>query len=212
MDSVTQRKKDENQLAQEGRLPPGQSLTYKFPVLHYGRVPEFDPDIWNFRVWGDVEQELTWTWDEFNSLPRTSVVMDIHCVTRWSKFDTVWEGVSVRALVEGGFISLGSEAKFVVQHAENDYLEFASEFGLGALALLAFCVLASLWVAIRAQLIRRNGLMKGMGFTAAMAILALLIHSSADFNLQIPANAALFMVILALAWVARHCEHRRPSS
>lgn len=121
MDSVTQRKKDENQLAQEGRLPPGQSLTYKFPVLHYGRVPEFDPDIWNFRVWGDVEQELTWTWDEFNSMPRTSVVMDIHCVTRWSKFDTLWEGVSVRALVEGGFISLGSEAKFVVQHAENDY-------------------------------------------------------------------------------------------
>jgi DMSO/TMAO reductase YedYZ molybdopterin-dependent catalytic subunit len=121
MEYTTQRKKDERRLAQEGRLPPGQSLTYKFPVLHYGRVPEFDPGAWKFRVWGEVEYDLTWTWDEFNSLPRTSVVMDIHCVTRWSKFDTVWEGVSVRTLVEQGIISIGQEAKFVVQHAENEY-------------------------------------------------------------------------------------------
>lgn len=108
-------------MAREGRLPPGQSLTYKFPILHYGRVPEFNPDTWDFRVWGEVEQDLTWTWDAFNSLPRASVVMDIHCVTRWSKFDTEWEGVSVRVLVENGIISIKPEAKFVVQHAENDY-------------------------------------------------------------------------------------------
>ncbi|MFN2158431.1 MAG: sulfite oxidase-like oxidoreductase [Anaerolineales bacterium] len=121
MSNPEQRKEDERRLAREGRLPPGQSLTYKFPILHYGRVPEFNPDTWDFRVWGEVEQDLTWTWDAFNSLPRASVVMDIHCVTRWSKFDTEWEGVSVRVLVENGIISIKPEAKFVVQHAENDY-------------------------------------------------------------------------------------------
>jgi len=121
MDNPLQRKKDERRLAQEGRLPPGQALTYKFPILHYGRVPEFDPDAWDFRVWGELEQELTWTWEAFNSLPRSKVVMDIHCVTRWSKFDTVWEGVSVRTLAENGIIAVRPVAKFVVQHAENDY-------------------------------------------------------------------------------------------
>lgn len=106
----------------------------------------------------------------------------------------------------------GAVGTLFFQHAENDYLQFASEFGLGAFALLGFSLLVSLSVAIRAQLRRRNDLMKGMGFTAAMAILALLIHSTADFNLQIPANAATIMVILALAWVARHCNHKRPGS
>jgi O-antigen ligase len=90
------------------------------------------------------------------------------------------------------------------RHAHNDYLEFASEFGLVAFALLGFCVLVSLWQAVRAQLKRRSRLMQGMGFAATMAIVALLIHSTVDFNLQIPANAGTFMVILALAWISRH--------
>ncbi len=115
------RRQEEEKVRKEGRLPPGQSLTLKFPVLHYGPVPPFNPVTWNFRVWGEVEEEKTWTWDEFNQLPRTQIVMDIHCVTRWSKFDTLWEGVSVRTLVEQGFIKLKPTAKYVMQHAEYGF-------------------------------------------------------------------------------------------
>src|SRR5512145_354311 len=112
------RRKEEERVRNEGRLPAGQSLTLKFPVLHYGPVPPFNPATWDFRVWGEVQQETRWTWEEFNQLPRTSLLMDIHCVTRWSKFDTRWEGVSVRTLVEQGFIKLKPTAKYVMQHAE----------------------------------------------------------------------------------------------
>src|SRR5512143_3048822 len=100
------RREEEEKVRQEGRLPPGQSRTLKFPVLHYGPVPSFKPEIWDFRVWGEVEQNIRWSWEEFNQLPRTKLIMDIHCVTRWSKFDTAWEGVSVRTLVEQGLIKL----------------------------------------------------------------------------------------------------------
>lgn len=92
----------------------------------------------------------------------------------------------------------------LMRHAHNDYLQFACEFGLVIAALLGAAVLFSLWTAIRAQLERRDPLMQGAGFAAAMAIVALLVHSAVDFNLQIPANAALFVVMLALAWVSRH--------
>lgn len=115
------RREDEERVKMEGRLPPGQSLTQKFPVLHYGPIPQFNPATWDFRVWGEVENEARWTWDEFNQLPRTKVVMDLHCVTRWSKFDTEWEGVSVRTLVDKGFIKLKPSAKYVVEHAEYGY-------------------------------------------------------------------------------------------
>lgn len=119
--NVFQRKDEEELRRQEGRLPPGQSLTQKFPVLHYGPVPRFNPAAWDFRVWGEVEEPKAWTWEEFNQLPRTKVLMDIHCVTRWSKFDTEWEGVSLRTLVEQGLIKLKPSAKFVVEHAEYGY-------------------------------------------------------------------------------------------
>ena len=112
------RKSMEDLIHQQGRLPPGQSLTQKFPVLHYGPVPIFNPAAWDFRVWGEVEEERRWTWDEFLQLPRIELKMDIHCVTRWSKFDTVWSGVSVRALVDAGLIRPKAGAKFVLQHAE----------------------------------------------------------------------------------------------
>ena len=116
-----QRKEMEEQVRQEGRLPPGQSLTQKFPVLHYGPVPSFNPATWDFRVWGEVESDVSWAWEEFNQLPRTKLLMDLHCVTRWSKFDTEWEGVSVRVLAEQGFIKPKPEAQFVMQHAEYGY-------------------------------------------------------------------------------------------
>ncbi len=115
------RRKEEERIRKEKRLPPGQALTLKFPVLHYGSVPPFDAATWNLSVWGEVEQEKTWTWEEFNHLPRTQVRMDIHCVTRWSKVDTLWEGVSVKTLVENGIIKLPPSAKFVMQHAEQGF-------------------------------------------------------------------------------------------
>ena len=65
------RRREEERIKQEGRLPPGQALTFKFPVLHYGPVPPFNAATWNFRVRGEVEEEKSWTWDEFNKLPRT---------------------------------------------------------------------------------------------------------------------------------------------
>ncbi len=117
-ESFKRRREDEHRIRQEGRLPPGQSLTQKFPVLHYGPVPGFNPATWTFKVWGEVEEPRQWTWAEFNQLPRTRLVMDIHCVTRWSKVDTEWEGVSVRTLVDQGLIVLRPTAKYVLQHAE----------------------------------------------------------------------------------------------
>ena len=115
------RRKEEDRIREEKRLPPGQSLTLKFPVLHYGPVPPFTPATWDFRVWGEVEEEKSWRWDEFLSLPRTQVKMDIHCVTRWSKADTLWEGVSLRAMVAAGLIQPKASATHVMQHAEHGY-------------------------------------------------------------------------------------------
>jgi DMSO/TMAO reductase YedYZ molybdopterin-dependent catalytic subunit len=115
------RKEEEKKMEKSGRLPPGQSLTLKFPVLHYGSIPNFDPATWRFRIWGEVETPVTFTWDQFNQLPRRKLVMDIHCVTRWSKFDTEWEGVSVKDLIDNHIIKLKPDAKFVVEHAEYDF-------------------------------------------------------------------------------------------
>lgn len=115
------RREEEQQMKKEGRLPPGQSLTQKFPVLHYGSVPEIDLESWEFRVWGEVAQEHTWTWSEFSQLPRMEIKMDVHCVTRWSMFDTVWKGVSPAELIERGIIKPTPEADFVVQHAAGGY-------------------------------------------------------------------------------------------
>ncbi len=120
-DSIFRRKEEESRVRSEGRLPPGQSLTQKFPVLHYGPTPGFNPATWDFRVWGEVEEEVRWTWVEFQNLPRTKLAMDIHCVTRWSKFDTEWEGISLRTLVDQGLIKPKPEAQFVMQHAEYGF-------------------------------------------------------------------------------------------
>jgi DMSO/TMAO reductase YedYZ molybdopterin-dependent catalytic subunit len=75
------RKSEEEKMRNEGRLPPGQALTQKFPVLHYGPVPPFDPLTWNFRFYGELENAREFTWNEFNQLPRYKIRMDIHCVT-----------------------------------------------------------------------------------------------------------------------------------
>jgi len=121
MDTFFFRKSDEEKMRKEGRLPPGQSLTQKFPVLHYGPVPLVDLEKWDFRVWGEVEKPLRLTWTEFEKLPRTPLKMDIHCVTRWSKFDTEWEGVSVRTLLDLGLVVLKPGVNYVIQHAEYGF-------------------------------------------------------------------------------------------
>jgi len=115
------RKEEEQRMHNVGRLPPGQSLTQKFPVLHYGPVPGFDQATWDFKIYGEVETEIQWNWAEFQKLPRTQIKMDIHCVTRWSKLDTLWEGVSVRTLVDEGVIKLNATTKYVIQHADPRY-------------------------------------------------------------------------------------------
>jgi len=119
--SIFGRREEEERVREEGRLPPGQALTNRFPVLHYGPVPRFNPATWTLRVFGEVEQEVLWTWDEFNKLPRTKLAMDIHCVTRWSKFDTEWEGVSIKTLVDQGMIKLKPTAHYLMQHCEYGF-------------------------------------------------------------------------------------------
>lgn len=120
-DSIFRRKGEEDHLKQEGRIPPGQSLTNRFPVLHYGPVPTFNPATWDFRISGEVEKPQRFTWDEFNQLPRVKMTIDIHCVTKWSKFDTVWEGVSVRTLLDQGLFKLKPDAHFVMELAEYGF-------------------------------------------------------------------------------------------
>jgi O-antigen ligase len=97
-------------------------------------------------------------------------------------------------------------------HAHQDYLEIMADTGAVGLALLGLVVLTSLWAALKAMYRRRDGLMRGMAFASIMGIVALLIHSSVDFNLQIPANAATFMVMLALGWIALHLDRRGEAS
>ncbi|MFB5676291.1 sulfite oxidase-like oxidoreductase [Paenibacillus terreus] len=101
------------------RLPPGQTLTESFPILHEGAVPEYDLAAWDLRIFGEVEEERTFTFDELQALPVTRTVSDIHCVTRWSKFDTPWEGVRFSDLMKE--IKVKPEAKYVMIHADPDY-------------------------------------------------------------------------------------------
>jgi DMSO/TMAO reductase YedYZ molybdopterin-dependent catalytic subunit len=102
------------------RLPPGQYLTEKWPVLHAGSVARYDDlSTWTFRVFGDLEHELELTWEQFNDLPRSSNVQDIHCVTRWSRFDTRFEGVHWRELAK--LVEPHPTARFAIAHAEAGF-------------------------------------------------------------------------------------------
>jgi len=117
------RSKAEEKLAEKGldpaRLPPGQYLTEKWPVLHAGTVPETDLATWDFRVFGEVEHELVLGYDELRALPATGIVVDIHCVTRWSRFDTSFKGVHWRELAK--LVRPKPSAQFVVAHAEQGF-------------------------------------------------------------------------------------------
>ncbi len=119
------------------RLPPGQYLTEKWPVLHAGTVPKTDLATWDFRVFGQVESPVTLSWDEFTALPTREITIDIHCVTRWSRFDTTFKGVHWSELAK--LVTPKPSARYVVAHAEQD---FTANVPLAALedeeALLAY--------------------------------------------------------------------------
>ncbi|MCA9921761.1 MAG: molybdopterin-dependent oxidoreductase [Anaerolineales bacterium] len=119
--NVFGRREEEDRVREMNRLPAGQSLTQKFPVLHYGPTPQVDLATWDLKVFGLVEEDVTWNWEAFNKLPKIEITMDIHCVTRWSKFDTIWQGVSLKTLVDEGIIKPKPEAKYVIQHCEYGY-------------------------------------------------------------------------------------------
>lgn len=100
------------------RTPPGQQLTAKWPVLHYGGVPVIKPENWRLRIWGLVENEIELDFDHFNDLPRINVHCDIHCVTHWSRLDNVFTGVSVKTLLD--LARPLPAATHVIQHAASD--------------------------------------------------------------------------------------------
>ena len=118
---TTDRRELEASAKSGNRLPPGQALTVKFPVLHFSEPQRIDLESWRLRIFGEVEEEKSWTWEEFNRLPRTKITIDLHCVTRWSKLDTEWEGVSLKQLVDEGIVKPKPSAAHVIQHCAGEY-------------------------------------------------------------------------------------------
>jgi DMSO/TMAO reductase YedYZ molybdopterin-dependent catalytic subunit len=101
------------------RIPPGQYETHDFPVLSAGPTPRITLSSWTFTLEGLVESPKQWNWEQFNALPHQSFTKDIHCVTKWSKLDTHWEGVSIDTLLE--HITLRPEARFVMAYSYGGY-------------------------------------------------------------------------------------------
>ena len=103
--------------ADPGRVPPGQYVTSGFPVLSAGPTPHTPLDQWTFTVRGVVDRPLSWTWDEFRALPRETVTVDIHCVTKWSKLDTTWTAVSVDTVLDAA----ETKGTFVLAFSDGGY-------------------------------------------------------------------------------------------
>jgi DMSO/TMAO reductase YedYZ molybdopterin-dependent catalytic subunit len=103
--------------ADPSRVPPGQYVTPDFPVLSAGPTPHTLLDEWDFTIVGEIDEPRRWTWEEFRALPSEEITTDIHCVTKWSKLDTVWQGVSVDTLLEGAETS----AEHVTEFSEGGY-------------------------------------------------------------------------------------------
>jgi DMSO/TMAO reductase YedYZ molybdopterin-dependent catalytic subunit len=122
------------------RVPPGQYLTEKWPVLHYGPVPQFNPRTWEFRVFGNVENEIKLNWEEFQKLEQTAVQADMHCVTTWSRLDQKWEGIPFSKIVE--LAKPKPDTKFVIAH---------SEYGFTANTPLEYCLRDDCLIALRAN-------------------------------------------------------------
>jgi DMSO/TMAO reductase YedYZ molybdopterin-dependent catalytic subunit len=100
-----------------GRVPPGQYVVTDFPVLSAGPTPDVPLADWRFRITGEVDEPRSWTWDEFQALPSEQITRDIHCVTKWSKLDTAWEGVSLDVLLDG----IETSAEYALAHSYGGY-------------------------------------------------------------------------------------------
>ena len=111
--------------ADAGRVPPGQYVTHEFPVLSAGPTPHTPLEAWSFTISGAVDEPVSWTWDELQALPSETVTVDIHCVTKWSKLDTVWTGVAVDTLLDGvdttaGYVSAFSDGGYTTNMPLDD--------------------------------------------------------------------------------------------
>ncbi len=117
------------------KLPPGQYLTEDFPVLSAGPTPHVPLDTWEFAITTETGEVHKWNWSEFQALPKSDVTVDIHCVTRWSKLSTHWEGVSIDTLMTG----IETKGRFVMAHSYGDYAtNVPLEDLLGSKAWIAF--------------------------------------------------------------------------
>lgn len=101
------------------RLPPGQVLTERFPILTEGEVPKYDMDKWTLRIFGAVNKEVTLSYDDIMKMKQSSVTRDIHCVTRWSRFDNTFTGVKFQDLMKE--LNLEAKGKYVMLHGDYDY-------------------------------------------------------------------------------------------
>src|SRR4051812_37396664 len=101
------------------RLPPGQVLTERFPILHEGEVPIYDLEKWDLKVFGAVEKEVVLSYEQIKNMPQTTTTVDIHCVTRWSRFDNSFTGVKFGDFLKS--IGVTPTSKYVMLHADSDY-------------------------------------------------------------------------------------------
>jgi O-antigen ligase len=156
-------------------------------------------DVFIVGTWFGLEK-VTQRIQETTLAKETRDEVDIYTYQQWKDFKLTGSGL-------GSFYSVfpryrKEDVKGFYDHAHNDYLEFTSDMGVTGLLLLGSIIVMSIYVALVAQYRRRDPLMRGASFTAIMSICAMLIHSTVDFNLQIPANAATFMLILSMAWIS----------
>jgi DMSO/TMAO reductase YedYZ molybdopterin-dependent catalytic subunit len=112
-------------VADPSRVPPGQYVTGDFPVLSAGPTPHTGLEAWSFTIQGAVEEPVSWRWEEFTALPAETVTVDIHCVTKWSKLDTTWTGVSLDTLLgavetEAGYVTVFSDGGYTTNLALDD--------------------------------------------------------------------------------------------
>ncbi|MDQ6599117.1 sulfite oxidase-like oxidoreductase [Bacillus salipaludis] len=101
------------------RLPQGQVLTERFPILHEGEIPTYDLDTWTLKLFGEVEEEKVFKYADILAMPQTSVTCDIHCVTRWSRFDNTFQGVLFKDFLEAAGVN--PTGKYVMVHGDQDY-------------------------------------------------------------------------------------------
>jgi DMSO/TMAO reductase YedYZ molybdopterin-dependent catalytic subunit len=99
------------------RIPPGQYVTADFPVLSAGPTPHTPLSDWDFTIRGEIDQPLSWAWEELLALPSETVTVDVHCVTKWSKLNTVWKGVSIDTLLDG----VETSAQYVLAFCDGGY-------------------------------------------------------------------------------------------